>query len=649
MKKTYAPLFILFFSLVFAVAAPLMALAADFSVSIANYAFTPATTTIKQGDRVVWTNNATTSHTAIADSGIFRSAVIQSGQTYAYTFSTTTPGTYRYYDQTFGARAGVGMSGTIVVTSVTTSPPPPAPPPTPTPASEPYQFKNEGIFGCNVISGANSAGAMAAIGGVYVPVNDAAITLNTGILTYKECILRPLQDRLREAATSALFKKAVLGVESGREGNKQYVVDIDDELQQVDDKAALTYLTGAALNTVNPAFRDIVKRALAVNVRVEAVGTGKQDCGYVGDLKAGITGLSKSPLSFGNLETLSDPSCNPYFAYLEKKEELTATRAEAQANQMKVWDWGGGFYAKTDNAPDPLAEKILTPASVIRDSFQQILGSPVRQLESADDIGQMIGALFSSATTQALTDTRGLAGLTQSVAGQPSYLEQIARESSQGVVGAAVNAALSILNASRQVEGSYLAAMTSIASSLTSTIQQLRATENRCWDLVVPKVREYAGTQTCATNTQTGIQTCTGGFELDPKKIAASTSSLAFSQQVIDSQVAPLANASVINVQAAQRALALIDQLIAGVTNTTSVSAQRLALQQLDTLVAARALHTSYDAQNAAKQRDDVAAAMANLITDTARAWGDSTDLQVGWCNVNNQSVISAWAERWKR
>ena len=34
-----------------------------------------------------------------------------------------------------------------------------------------YQFKNEGIFGCNQVAGANaSAGTMAAIGGVYVPV-----------------------------------------------------------------------------------------------------------------------------------------------------------------------------------------------------------------------------------------------------------------------------------------------------------------------------------------------------------------------------------------------------------------------------------------------------------------------------------------------
>ena len=517
-------------------------------------------------------------------------------------------------------------------------------------AAAAYQFKNEGIFGCNVISGANSAGAMAAIGGVYVPVNDAAVTLNTGILVYKECILRPLQDRLREAATAALFKKNVLGAQSGREGNPQYVVNRPAERLAVRDRSELASLTNGTLDAVNPKFLPTVKKYIAQNYQIN---TRKPQSAYtcpLADIDAALN--NKTDNVFAAIFANANPmACNPYFTALAMEDLVNAKAAQDVADWETMIEEGRGFYAVTDYAQDPFAEKTLTPASVVQESFQQIFGSPVRQLESANDIGQMIGALFSSATTQALTDRRGLAGLTQSVAGQPSYLEQIARESSQGVIGAAVNAALSVLNAARQVEGSYLTAMNSIATTLTNTIQQLRATENRCWDLLVPKVKEYAARQTCTTDPSTDppTETCTGGFELDPKKISASTSTLAFSQQVVDSQITPLANASVTNVQAAQRGLGLIDQLIAGVTNTTSVSAQRLALQQLDTLVAQRALHTAYDAQNAAQQRDSVLAAMTNLVTDTARAWGDSTDPQVGWCNINNESVLSAWAARWKK
>ncbi len=524
-------------------------------------------------------------------------------------------------------------------------------------AAAPYQFKNEGIFGCNQVAGANaSAGTLAAIGGVYVPVNDAAVTLNTGILVYKECVLRPLQDRLRESAMSALLKRAHIAIKTGREGNERYVKDIDEELQVVDDRAALTYLTGSDLETAHPALKERIRRALAVNFRAETRGTGEPDCAYGDDLEAHVTRPTASNFNWEKFKELGDPDCNAYFAYAHKKEELDATRAAAINNQMTVWDWGRGFYALTDNAQDPLEEQILTPSSVVQESYQQILGSSVRQLESANDIGQMIGALYAGITTHILSDSRGLAGITQSVAGQPSYLEQVARESSQGVIGAAVNAALSILNASREIESRYLAAMEAIAANLTQAINQIRDTERACWNLVVPKAREYAAVGTCVAAPLGGIPLggiqpalqCTP-FALDERKINTATSSLAFSQQVIDSQITPLANAAITNVQNSRRALALIDQLIAGVTNTSSLNAQRIALQQLDTLVAERALHTKFDLENAVKQREDIAGAMATLVTDTAKAWGDSPDPGIGWCNINNPDIPRLWAERWKK
>src|SRR3989338_2969412 len=98
-------------------------------------------------------------------------------------------------------------------------------------------LSNDGIFGC-LGQGARvqNVCTRAAIGGVYVPVNDAAVTLNTGFLVYKECVLRPLQNRLRESAMSALLKKQYIGIETGREGNKRYVENQGAEKLQRSDK-----------------------------------------------------------------------------------------------------------------------------------------------------------------------------------------------------------------------------------------------------------------------------------------------------------------------------------------------------------------------------------------------------------------------------
>ncbi|MEK7201324.1 MAG: hypothetical protein AAB737_01690, partial [Patescibacteria group bacterium] len=85
------------------------------------------------------------------------------------------------------------------------------------------------------------------------------------------------------------------------------------------------------------------------------------------------------------------------------------------------------------------------------------------------------------------------------------------------------------------------------------------------------------------------------------------------------------------------------------VTNTTSLEAQRLALLQLASLLARGELHNQYDAQQATQRQEEVETAMAGLVEDTVVAWADSTDLNVGWCNINSPDVAKMWAERWRR
>jgi len=79
------------------------------SVTIRDYAFSPATITIKAGSSVTWTNDGPSSHTVSSDSmGVFDSGMLSppmasmdpyggtsSGQTYGMAFQT--PGTYKYH------------------------------------------------------------------------------------------------------------------------------------------------------------------------------------------------------------------------------------------------------------------------------------------------------------------------------------------------------------------------------------------------------------------------------------------------------------------------------------------------------------------------------------------------------------------------
>jgi len=64
-------------------------------VTISNFAFDPATITIKAGQTVVWTNHDTAAHTVVADDNSWASPNISKGSTYSHTF--TTAGTVTYH------------------------------------------------------------------------------------------------------------------------------------------------------------------------------------------------------------------------------------------------------------------------------------------------------------------------------------------------------------------------------------------------------------------------------------------------------------------------------------------------------------------------------------------------------------------------
>jgi hypothetical protein len=491
-----------------------------------------------------------------------------------------------------------------------------------------YQFSRSGIFGCNQNAAYRmSVGALSARGGVYVPVNDAAVTLNTGYLVYKECVLDGVSKRFAENASTGLVNKGLIDATTGRDGGPRWPADYIADVLARSDQTFVHLLESGALSTLDPTFQGDVVRAVARNYRAQTrVANQALACPYQGDLNAVLKGKTNDV--FGGLMALTNPACNPLGAYNLAQDYANREIALQKEEMLFRLTTGQGFYGVEEC--DPVTGRYITktPGSLVASNIAQLVQSGFRQLENVTEIDQMVGALFSSLSTQVISDSQGLTGLIQSVAGQPSYLEQMTREAAQGLRESAINAALQILSAARQIEAAYYNSMNAIGLSLTQTIGQLRQAEKSCWELVIPEAQNYASQH---------------NFQI---QVATST---AFSQQIIDSQIAPLASTTIANIQKSERALSLIEQLIAGVTNTTSLEAQRIALQQLDSLVARGELHTQYDAQQAGQRRGEVEAAMADLVEDTVTAWGDSTDLNVGWCNINSPDVAQMWAEQWRR
>lgn len=493
--------------------------------------------------------------------------------------------------------------------------------------SSPYDFQREGIFGCSY-NGAYSmsVGAFAANGGAYVPVADATVELNSGILVYQQCVLREVIDRMRESVTSALVKQNIATLLTGRGGAAMFVQQPTQELTNTEAQAVLRFLQNNGFASVDPTYQSLILSAAATGYRNALQPNAQLGCSIT----------NNDPLL-----KIATPGCTPINTYWIAQERMNAIAASAGNDLAVQWNWGRGDYPQ--QSVDANGNPYTTAPSALVDALaQQTVQSGFNQLQNANDIGQMIGALFAGLGTQILSSNQGLLGLTQPNAGQPSYLDQLAAESSAGLRNTAVNAAITQLAAAQQVEQQYFQLLSSIAKTLTQTIGQIRGYESQCWVLIQQKV--------CTSAPVNGKCTDQGGTQL---MVATST---VYSQAVITAQIAPIATTTAANLYASQSALNMINQLIAGVTNTTSLDAQRIALQQLDTLIASHQLHTQNDVSTLQNQQQSIQAAMQTLSQNVPTTWGDGTpnlsnpyDPNSGWCNVNNASVVQMWDQLWQK
>lgn len=80
------------------------------AVNITNFAFTPATLTVKVGDTVTWTNKDEEPHTVVANDGSFHSPGLDANATYSFTF--TKAGSFDYI-----CSIHPFMHGTVVVSA----------------------------------------------------------------------------------------------------------------------------------------------------------------------------------------------------------------------------------------------------------------------------------------------------------------------------------------------------------------------------------------------------------------------------------------------------------------------------------------------------------------------------------------------------
>lgn len=293
-----------------------------------------------------------------------------------------------------------------------------------------------------------------------IPVHDfagiatqLAVSNGQSVQDTAKCALDTLAWTVAKVAVQSITRSTVNWINSGFNGSPAFVSDLNANLSVLSDTVANNFFqqlnkatVGATGFNLTSPFQDQVTQQLRANYY-------RQTGSLLGGYQYTLSNQSKNPQAFlnGNFSqggfnaffaTNANPANNPFGSYMIASNALWNKIDAATAQRKSELDWGKGFLSwrgncspasgstaqqasmsltKTDNC---VGSSIRTPGSVIEAQLENQLGSGVQQLNLANSMNEVVGALFGQLVNQVLGGG-GLLGVSQpSSGGGSSYLSQ---------------------------------------------------------------------------------------------------------------------------------------------------------------------------------------------------------------------------------
>lgn len=284
-----------------------------------------------------------------------------------------------------------------------------------------------------------------------------AVSTGQGSQDVLKCVLDNLAWTVGKVAVQSITRSTVNWVNSGFNGSPAFVTDLQQNLNVLSDTVANNFfqqlnqatVSATGFNLTSP-FQDQITQQLRENYYK---ATGSLLGGYQYDL----SNYSSNPQAFLNGKDFSqggfnaffaansNPANNPFGAYQLASNALNNQIDAATQNRKLDYQTGKGFLSWRGNCASAnasnksltktepcLGNLIRTPGSVIEAQLENQLGSGVQQLNLANSMNEIVGALFSQLVNQVLGGG-GLLGVSQpSSGGGSSYLSQATNPSQYG-------------------------------------------------------------------------------------------------------------------------------------------------------------------------------------------------------------------------
>ena len=300
-------------------------------------------------------------------------------------------------------------------------------------------------------------------------VNTTASAFATMSLNLKEYVLDGLGMLIVKQIIRQITNSVVSWINSGFQGSPAFLQNPGSFFLDVADQITGDFISkhGGPLQELCNTFSIDIRIALAFRYRPR--DQQRFACTIttiIKNSKNAVTGATLNGFTAGDFKqggwpafvTLTEGSNNPYGAYLEAESELSWRVANAKAEQKDEISAGRGFLSwkdqkcvaevnkhnkaikeqrasgvsQTEGSVKFAALKsknecpVNTPGSVIQESLQNNLNGPLRELEIADEINEIVNALFAQLVTQVLQ--KGLSGVSSKDASGSSYLDSTIKD-----------------------------------------------------------------------------------------------------------------------------------------------------------------------------------------------------------------------------
>lgn len=273
---------------------------------------------------------------------------------------------------------------------------------------------------------------------------------------FQNWVLRPLAIALAKTAIQSITESTVNWINGGFDGSPAFVTDLQKNFRQLGDGVAQKFLTELAQSTkINSPYLD----SLITNVGTAYYLYSSKDA-LAARLQDTLSKSSQNPDAFraGNFqeggwdawfESFANPANNPIGANMIASQALAERVNAAIVTRASELSYGKGFLswrgdcvqadisaaqqaaagqtaedaantatiANLSDAEGCTDREIITPGSFIENKLNITTDSPLRQLELAQSIDAIVGALAQQLISKALGGGGGLRGVSQPAQG----------------------------------------------------------------------------------------------------------------------------------------------------------------------------------------------------------------------------------------